>query len=1519
MSKIIKLVILFSMLCGCLLPSLASTKHNNLFLQHLSVNDGLSQASVNNIFQDDEGFLWISTENGVNLYDGYRFRVLPGPNEQFENKTFFKVTQDRQGLIWLIAAHGLFTYQKKTDEYQQILAHAPENKEYFIVDVVEGEKQQMWIASAKTIAHYDKHDGKISTVLDLSADLQKKDRIFELFLSDKYLFIATRVGVYVINTENNQWKKLPSINDANLIKEPEVDRIFNVFVSKQKQLYLGTYSGIYKVDVTNIASFLADDAPLSPYQVVDKGIDSWRFTATDDELFVGSYSGLAKINLHNDKTENILAFNDVFDDLNNNVVTAINIDNQGVLWLGSLVTGIYKWDPKLSLINTLRYQKSNPNHLSDNVIWAIERSKTDNNLIWIATENGINSYDIESGKIARYLINNKKKSVYSESYVTQLMEDSLQRLWLLTAKGIKLFDIKTKQLITPDFNQELLDYLSNDQYGLYVDQYDYLWNISETNFRRINIHTGDIDELKELETQYPDNKIYNVLGFLPNSKDMLLSTKSSLVSFNVDTRQTRTLYKNENVLESDWSYIDSWLIDKENILWLAFSAQGLIGLDATTYEQKYFFNKKNGGIDNNIYGLIMDLDGDLWFSSHNGIYHLNRQTLHLRNFNVADGLSAREFNANSFEKVNEHLFTYGSINGVSLFDPRELKEKGFQEDLKVHATNVEVLSRAIRLPFMLDSTSTIQLEYDDVGIRFDFSALTYKHNDLEYSYQLKGNKNVTYPDTKDNFITFPSLPSGNHQLAVRVRSPYTGEYSAPTYLHIRVSYAPWASPYAYFTYSIIIIVALWVWLARKRKHTQQLIDAHDQVKFREHRLSLALHGSNSDVWDWQARDNMLFGKRACDELGYKNLSESYGFDQHIELIHDNDREAFVHQWQNFIESADLEDNFSCSYRLRTADGDWLWYKDLGKIVAVDALGKPTRVTGSYTNITQSRAESERAQYYGEAFKQTKDWVLIISDNFTRVVVNNSLKEVFGWQEEEFSFDEKVFGLDAKRMAFYMKLFRSLKEGDHWRGEELIKTKRDEEYHVLLNINVSMNQTTNSLHYVCIFTDITAQKSAEKELRYLANYDHLTGLPNRSLLLERIKHGMDYSLRIERSIALFFIDLDRFKQINDSLGHDHGDMLLKEITQRLKNVLRVDDTIARLGGDEFVILLESFSSNSHLGKIAHKIIDVIGQPVDLNGNIVGVGASIGIALYPEDATNSDELLKNADVAMYHAKQLGRNTFQFFTPRMNVEASQRLHTESKIKQAHEQDEFINYYQPIVDSQTGKAQGVELLLRWQTPERLIMPGEFIEIAEEIGLIIPMTEKALDRGLRDLKNWLQYREEMFLSVNLSAVHFSKDNLVQYLTDTLRKHDISPKLLKLEVTESTLIKEPEKVITKMTALAKLGVALALDDFGTGYSSLNYLKELPLDVLKIDRSFVAGIGQDSADEAIVEATLVLANNLCMHCIAEGVETKEQLAYLAERQCYAIQGYLYSKPVDNDTITKFMIEDRVELTVESQKD
>jgi diguanylate cyclase (GGDEF)-like protein len=1282
---------------------------------------------------------------------------------------------------------------------------------------------------------------------------------------------------------------------------------------------MGTGDGVFSFDIENIKDYIQGRGEAKKYNQVLEKLSVWQFLFVDNQLYVASDKGLHVIDTMKQKGKFLFGLSDYFSSISNDEIISIAQDNSGVFWLGSESSGSYLWDPSLELIENYRYKKNSPNSLSDNSVWAIEAQqhgqKNVSQNIWVGTQSGLNYIDLEKHTVEQLtqILNIDKKVDDIEVYsVFSYKED---HILLYTTKGFFFYDNTLKKASRLDFNENIMAILAKDHYSVFLQEQRFLWLVYEEQTSVLDLKTGQLDNLSELGEVVPQNTIFSFLGRLPNSQTMLVSTNDSLWGYNIDTKQSVKLYQHPDVLVSEWISYLNWVIDKNNIIWLSYPTKGLIGLEFPSFKPKYFYHNKNSIIDNNVYSLLTDSDGDVWFSSHKGLFLLNTDNQHIRRFTTADGLSSMEFNGGAKLKLTNGRLIYGSTEGISIFDPQALKNKHQNNQINIYVTAIDVITRQLDLPLLINQNEDILLNYDDVGIRFDFSTLSYAdRGEVIYEYQLIGDSRVSYPPTKENRITFPSLSSGTHVLSVRAKSPVTGIYSPTKKINIRVSYAPWKSPLAYSIYLLFLLILFFIWLQRRNVQKQKLLAAHEEVKFRENRLQLALIGSNSEVWDWQAEDNLMFGKRISQELSYIDLATAHTFEQHVELIHIDDKDNFLSQWRLFVEKNDLADTFSCTYRLKHAEGHWLWYKDLGKIVSVDSNNKPSRITGSYTNITKTRAAEVRSQYYGEAFKQTNDWVLIVNDDFTRITANQSLRNVFRLTDEDFSVNRNFMGLNKRRWKYFRDLFPSLNEGDHWRGEELAIADSGEEFHVVVNINVGRNKTTNSLHYVCVFTDISAQKSAEKELRYLANYDHLTDLPNRSLLLDRIKHAMESSQRQNNSIALFFIDLDRFKQVNDSLGHDCGDLLLVEVSRRLSELLRIDDTVARIGGDEFVVLLESFRDATYLGLVAQKIIAAVEKPVLLEDHEVSIGASIGIALYPDDATDSSVLLRHADIAMYHAKQLGRNTFQFFTPRMNAEATERLTKESNVKLAYSNDEYINHYQPIVDARTGKAAGFELLMRWQSKKGLVAPAEFIGIAEELGLIIPMTEAALERGLIDLKKWHVERPALYLSVNLSPQHFAKECLVLYISKLLKKHDLPAHLLKVEVTESALLSEPENSIKTMNALSDLGVILALDDFGTGFSSLSYLKRLPLDIIKIDRSFVSGIGVEKTDEAIVDATIVLAKRLNMYCIGEGVETKRQLEYLTKRHCHYIQGYLYSKPVDSKTINDYLNANTIELKV-----
>ncbi|MBF0368496.1 MAG: EAL domain-containing protein [Magnetococcales bacterium] len=567
----------------------------------------------------------------------------------------------------------------------------------------------------------------------------------------------------------------------------------------------------------------------------------------------------------------------------------------------------------------------------------------------------------------------------------------------------------------------------------------------------------------------------------------------------------------------------------------------------------------------------------------------------------------------------------------------------------------------------------------------------------------------------------------------------------------------------------------------------------------------------------------------------------------------------------------------------------------------------TRLEGE---ILERKRGEAKLRLLAKVFENTSEGILITDAQSHILDVNQAFTEITGYaRSEAIGNTPRLTKSDRHDAEFYQEMWGTLLASGRWSGEIWDRRKDGSLYPKKLSINAVHDNDGLTSHYVGVFSDISQLKQTEERLERLAYYDALTGLPNRVLFKDRLNQECLQARRTGHRVAVMFLDLDRFKYVNDTLGHAFGDRLLVDVGNRLMGCVRESDTVARLGGDEFTIILGDCGSEERVGKVSEKILEAIQKQFVLDGKELFIGVSIGIGIYPDNGEDFDTLTKNADAAMYRAKESGRNTYRFFSEEMNAASSQRLDLEASLRLGLERGEFCLHYQPKVAMESGRIVGMESLVRWQHPEKgMISPAEFIPIAEETGFIVPLGEWILKTACRQAKKWLDAGFwDLTMAVNLSVRQFQHQDLLELVERVVRENGLPRGMLELEITESMVMGDVGQAVTVLEGLREMGIKLSVDDFGTGYSSLSYLKRLPIQTLKIDQSFVRDLSVSSSEAAIVAAIISMAKSLNLMVVAEGVENQEQVDFLRERGCDQIQGFFCSRPLPSRKMLQLLAE------------
>ena len=659
------------------------------------------------------------------------------------------------------------------------------------------------------------------------------------------------------------------------------------------------------------------------------------------------------------------------------------------------------------------------------------------------------------------------------------------------------------------------------------------------------------------------------------------------------------------------------------------------------------------------------------------------------------------------------------------------------------------------------------------------------------------------------------------------------------------------------------------------------------------RMGSYVYDFPSDAWSSSEVLDGIFGIDATYGRNFKGW---------LELVDVAQREEMATYFQRLVAE---HARFGRDYRIvRRSDGEERWVHGLG-VLEYAADGSPRRLYGTIQDITERKRDEERLTRAAAVFSSSREGFVITNDKGEVEEINEAFAAITGYDRTDMIGRNMRFLQSGRHdHAFYQEMWQELVRTGQWQGEIWNRRKDGTIFPEWLSISVVRGERSRVAGYVGVFSDISTLKATEEKLEHLARHDPLTDLPNRLLLASYLGQAVSRSRRSGRSGAVLFLDLDRFKNVNDSLGHAAGDEILQSTARLLRERLRDGDLIARLGGDEFIVLLEDIDGPQAAAAVAIDLIDRFRHPFLLgNGREVYVGLSIGISVFPADGDRTEVLIQNADAALYEAKERGRSTFRFYSEALTVAANERLALESELRRGLALDQFLLHYQPVVRLADGRIEGVEALLRWQSPERgLVMPSSFIGVAEETGLIVPLGEEVLRRSCRQMRSWLDAGLPFgTMAVNVSPRQLLQQDLEVRVEAILAEAGLEAGYLELEITESSIMEQGAEAEARLAALKSLGVRLAIDDFGTGYSSLSHLRRFPIDTFKIDRSFIGNVPDDRTQREIVLTIISLARQLGLHVVAEGVETERQVAFLRENACDSAQGHFFNPAVPADRI------------------
>ena len=1451
--------------------------------------DGISTSTMMSIVEDQYGYIWIGASDGLYRYDGYNFKHFrhnpQNPNSIPPGFARHMYLSDAEEL-WIGTYNGLAKYHPDTDSFTVFNSDNSQLKSDDIWSITEDQQGNIIVADTSNLYLLDAGTNQLE-VLDPRIDFP--DDIEVIRNEPTRIWIGTYAsGAYIYDKKTRRLYSLKQVNQwgINLTATSILDiQVIN------GQYWLGTSEGVL---VFNNQGEQVKAINSTTYPAMVNNIIRSIKQVEDGTIWIGTENGLGIYNPTKDKLTLLSEKNRNLTKLNNHFVRQIYPDSTGSVWL-AMYEGLYRHNPSTNSLALYTHIDDSVNSGGSKRIWAIKEDSNDN--LWIATQ----------GKgLVKFNLTNKTLKYFISDYSSQIWDmdiDSKNNIWIGTHRGLELYVPVNDNLnlVGSFLSGEIVD-------SIYYDgQRIWTWT-QDKGLVSIEPDTASGGRNLNSRLNYSENyhadifkNTINVPVYSDNEGNIWLTALGKIKIVDPSTDEIVTTIDLKLRDGKDATQVKS-VYDWGNHYWLTTHSSGIFQLDKNTLNLVRHHNIPE------FYSEVLSAVGfkdSIWIATETEIYQIA-----LPNVQIDLTLSETQLEYNGYSegailKTRDNALVFGGGKGFHFFYPEFLTFKEVNEilsekpqlfSLKVFGKEqkIDPKSESLNKPLYLKDSLT--LASDVSRFSFGFGIINaVSPSAVKYRYRLDGLDSNWTESGPERQAYYNNVSFGDYTF--QVQASENGKiWSESRELKLTILPPAWLHPAALIFYGFFAaILTLYVVRQYHVRRRQRIA-----VSESEERLKLTLWSSGDELWDWDVYRGQVYRSNTWGTLDFPqdDIRTSSAYDANI---HPHDLKRVQDALKEHLEGK--TDFYEIAYRTKTFTNSWLWILDRGKVVQRDHNNEPIRMTGTLKDIQHLKDAEERLNLFKRSIENISEGVFITDTKFRFISVNNAYCTYTGETRDQALATYLYFHQYPE--AFTEEIKKTLRSRGNWSGEVESSRVNGERYEIELNIDAVHDDDGRISHFVGVFSDITSRKSTEKELLKLANSDPLTELPNRSFF------QASHSNLVRRATphALLCLDMDNFKKINDSLGHQTGDILIKQIAKRIQRMTDSNSTCYRLGGDEFSILMEDFSDIHTITHFAQSILNTLSRPFIINKQEFVLGASIGIALFPEDGSSPQELLKNADTAMYFAKNNGGNSYQFFSGEMNQNAVRQLQIENLIRQGIKDNLFTVYYQPKVDITTGKLVSMEALVRFEHPNKgIVSPGQFIPLAEQTGQIIEIGEQVLRKACEDTKRWVS--EGLFsgrVAVNISAKQFELPDLDDRIENVLRQVGLSPLHLECEITEGTLMENPEEGLRMMQRLRDRGIHLALDDFGTGYSSLAYLKKFPLNTLKIDKAFIDDIANSNVDRHMAAAIINIAHNLGLKVVAEGVEYEEQLNILRRYDCEMLQGYLYSKPLNAERFEKLLRE------------